>query len=164
MAHHDFPFLSMSFNMYFFVVELSYKIVLEKLILNKEIIYMAFGFFKKSEAADLIIKGGKIYTMDPDFPCAEAVACKGGTILAVGDTDAIEAFEDENTEVIDLEAGYMLPGLIDTYGHPVFKSFENTCLFLTEATNLESIITQIKGYVSKNQDKESYYHKLIAPW
>ena len=50
---------------------------------------MAFGFFKKTQAADIIFKNGNIYTHDPDFPWAEAVACTDGKITAVGDFDAM---------------------------------------------------------------------------
>ena len=45
---------------------------------------MAFGFFKKSETADTIFMGGRIYTQDSNLPWAEAVACKDGRVIAVG--------------------------------------------------------------------------------
>ena len=45
---------------------------------------MAFGFFKKNLAADLVLKNGKIITQDANLPQAEAVACKDGKIAAVG--------------------------------------------------------------------------------
>ena len=38
---------------------------------------MAFGFFKKVEAADLILHNGHVFTQNPELPWASAVACKG---------------------------------------------------------------------------------------
>ena len=46
---------------------------------------MAFGLFKKNIAADLVLKNGRIITQNADMPEAEAVACKDGKIIAVGD-------------------------------------------------------------------------------
>ena len=74
---------------------------------------MAFGLFKRNVAADTIIMGGKIYTQDLNLPWAEAVACKDGKIIAVGDYEALKDFEGRNTEFIYLENGIMLPGYID---------------------------------------------------
>ena len=53
---------------------------------------MAFGFFKKNLAADLVLKNGKIITQDANLPQAEAVACKDGKIAAVGSCEDIEIF------------------------------------------------------------------------
>ena len=63
---------------------------------------MAFGFFKKTQAADIIFHNGHIYTHDPDFPWAEAVACTDGKISAVGDFDAMDSFNGKHTELVDL--------------------------------------------------------------
>ena len=54
---------------------------------------MAFGFFKKAQTADIIFQNGHIYTHDPDFPWADAVACQDGLITAVGDFDAMEELD-----------------------------------------------------------------------
>ncbi len=108
---------------------------------------MAFGFFKKSETADTIFMGGKIYTQDSDLPWAEAVACKDGLILAVGDYEDLTEFEGKNTEIVDLEGGVMFPGYIDTCGHPVMNAFKKSCLFLSEG-DLEDTLAQISEYVA----------------
>ena len=48
---------------------------------------MAFGFFRKTETADLILHNGHVFTQNPELPWASAVACKGEEILAVGNFD-----------------------------------------------------------------------------
>ena len=48
---------------------------------------MAFGLFKKTKKADIIIYNGIIMTQNPDLPAAEAAAIRDGLIIAVGDSD-----------------------------------------------------------------------------
>ena len=114
---------------------------------------MAFGFFKKSEVADTIFMGGKIYTHNPDFPWVEAVACKDGLILDIGDYEDLSGLEGKKTEIVDLEGGVMLPGYIDTCGHPVLNAFKDTCLFLERGT-LENTLAQISEYAAKNRESD----------
>lgn len=108
---------------------------------------MAFGFFKKNEVADTIFIGGRIFTQDPDLPWAEAVACKEGRILAVGDYEDLSELKGKNTELIDLCGNVMLPGYIDTCGHPVMNAFKESCLFLMDG-DLENTLAQISEYAS----------------
>jgi predicted amidohydrolase YtcJ len=112
---------------------------------------MAFGFFKKNEVADTIFMGGKIFTQNYDFPWAEAVACRDGIVLAAGDYEDISEFEGKHTEVVDLNGRFLLPGYIDTCGHPSLKAFADSCLFLMNG-DLESIISQIADYAAENSD------------
>lgn len=114
---------------------------------------MAFGFFKKTETADIIFMGGKIYTQNTDMPWTEAVACKNGLILALGDYDDIKELEGKHTEIVDLEGGFMLPGLIETSGHPVLDTFKNSCLFLRRGTFDETLV-QISEYAAAQIDSE----------
>ncbi|MEL7655966.1 MAG: amidohydrolase family protein [Bacillota bacterium] len=115
---------------------------------------MAFGFFKKSEVADTIFMGGKIYTHDPEYPWADAVACKDGRILEVGDYESLSGeLEGKHTEVIDLNGRVMLPGYMDTCGHPVLNAFKDSCLFLKQGS-LEDILTQISEYANHNLEAE----------
>lgn len=117
---------------------------------------MAFGFFKKNEYADIIFMNGKIFTQNGDFPWVTAVACKDGKVLAIGDYDELSDFENDNTEIVDLEEGYMLPGFIDTCGHPVLRTFQDTCFFL-DGNNREEILLQISDYIGRNEEFETYF-------
>lgn len=86
---------------------------------------MAFGLFKKKETfADRIFYNAHVYTMDRNMPWVEAVAVKDGDILAVGNYDGMEALIGDDTEVVDLEGKYMLPGFIDIHHSPVMKMME----------------------------------------
>ncbi len=69
-------------------------------------------------AADLILLNGDIYTMEEDHPWASAVVVTGNTIIAVLDDAAeAEAYRGPDTEVIDLEGKFVVPGFIDGHVH-----------------------------------------------
>ena len=70
-----------------------------------------------STAADLILFGGPILTMEADQPRAEALAVAKGRILAVGDQSEVMALAGPNTERINLQGRTLLPGFIDAHGH-----------------------------------------------
>jgi predicted amidohydrolase YtcJ len=69
-------------------------------------------------AADGIYFGGPIITMDDKRPTAEAVAVKGGRIVAVGPRATVErAQKGPKTALVDLGGRTLLPGFIDAHGH-----------------------------------------------
>ena len=97
---------------------------------------MAFGFFKKREYADIVFQNGTIYTMDPDQPNAEAVACKGGIILTVGDDEDVDALIGPDTEVVDLEGQFLFPGFIKLRSALAQEAFADSCRLFPEWTGL----------------------------
>ncbi len=115
---------------------------------------MAFGFFKKTQAADIIFMNGKIYTHDPEFPWAEAVACTDGKITAVGDFDAMDNMTGRDTEVIDLEGKYLFPGFIDIHRSPVMKVFEGKYLDLTSCGSPEEICKKTAAWAKAHPQDE----------
>ena len=70
-----------------------------------------------SAAADLIVYGGPILTMEASQPRAEAIAIAGGEIVAVGDKAVVMAHAGPDTQKIDLAGRSLLPGFIDAHGH-----------------------------------------------
>jgi len=76
--------------------------------------------------ADLVLLDGKIVTVDPRDSIVEAVAIKGGKILAIGTTEGIKTLAGEGTEVVDLDGKTVLPGIIDSHTHP--SNLVNTLL------------------------------------
>lgn len=81
-----------------------------------------------SSHADLVLRDGRVYTMDSTTPDAEAIAVRGQHILAVGTNSEIDALVGDKTEVIDLNGQLVLPGLIDAHGH--YMSFGESLMGL----------------------------------
>ena len=66
---------------------------------------------------DLILHNAHIYTVDSTRPWAEAVACAGRQIIAIGSNDEVLALAGPKTQLIDVQAQLVLPGLIDAHVH-----------------------------------------------
>ena len=70
------------------------------------------------DAADTIYTGGEIVTVNDTQPSAEALAIKGGKILAVGTRSDVErTHKGANTKVVDLGGKALLPGFLDAHSH-----------------------------------------------
>jgi hypothetical protein len=70
------------------------------------------------EAADTIYTGGDIVTVNDRQPSAEALAVKGGKIVAVGTrADVEKTHKGTGTKVIDLAGRVLLPGFLDAHSH-----------------------------------------------
>jgi predicted amidohydrolase YtcJ len=67
--------------------------------------------------ADLVLRGGKIVTVDDTRPVVEAMAVTGDTIVAIGPDAEIQRLVGSATRVIDLKGALAIPGLIDAHAH-----------------------------------------------
>ncbi len=70
--------------------------------------------------ANLVLKNGAVYTVDPDRSWAQAIAISGGKIVYVGSNDGLEATVGAETVVVDLEGKMVLPGFVDAHAHPSY--------------------------------------------
>jgi predicted amidohydrolase YtcJ len=64
--------------------------------------------------ADLILRNGKIITVDREFSIKQAVAIRDGRFIAVGSDRDVRLFTGPSTRVIDLGGRTAIPGLIDS--------------------------------------------------
>ena len=67
--------------------------------------------------ADLILFNGRIYTLDPARPQAQAIAVGGNRILAVGDDADLRPLPRPGGQAVDLGGRTVIPGLIDAHIH-----------------------------------------------
>jgi predicted amidohydrolase YtcJ len=67
--------------------------------------------------ADTIYSGGNIVTVNALQPEAQAVAVRGGKIVAVGYRDEVMKLKGAKTRLIDLGGKTLLPGFVDPHGH-----------------------------------------------
>jgi predicted amidohydrolase YtcJ len=70
------------------------------------------------EAADIIYAGGDIVTVNDKQPNVEALAVKGGKIVAVGTRAEIERLhKGPATRIVDLAGKTLLPAFLDAHSH-----------------------------------------------
>ena len=70
-----------------------------------------------ASAADLVLTGGKIYTVDPARSTATALAVKNGKVVFVGSAADAQQWIGPGTKTEQLNGRLVLPGLIDSHIH-----------------------------------------------
>ncbi len=114
----------------------------------------AFGFAQNIEPADLVLRGGKVVTMDRAKPKAEALAVRGDVIVAVGTDKEIQPYIGKSTQVIDLTGKLALPGLIEGHGHFTAIGQARMNLNLMDARNWDEIVVMVSQAARKAQPGE----------
>ncbi|HTE34626.1 MAG TPA: amidohydrolase family protein, partial [Chryseolinea sp.] len=104
---------------------------------------------KKQDPADLVIKGGKIYTMDSSISVVEAVAIKNDRIVATGTDAIIEQFIGQGTKVIELDGRIATPGFIEGHGHLMGIGYNALDLDLLNVRNFDEMVNQVEEAVKK---------------
>jgi len=108
----------------------------------------------KKEPADLVLTNGKLVTVDEARPQAEALAVRGGTIVAVGSGKDIKPYIGDNTKVIDLGDRLAIPGFIDAHVHFTGIGQAKLSLDLRHVKNWDEILALILEAVSKARPGE----------
>ncbi|MBW2448193.1 MAG: amidohydrolase [Deltaproteobacteria bacterium] len=104
------------------------------------------------DRADLVFRGGGVYTLDADRPWAESVVVDGGKIIAVGSDADMAVHIGAGTDVIDLEGRMLLPGFQDSHTHPILgASLEPLCR-LDDATSEEAILEAVAVCARESSD------------
>ena len=94
-------------------------------------------------AADLVLRNGKIVTLDPAAPQAQAIAVTAGKIAAVGTDAQIARQIQPSTKVIDLGGHLAIPGFIEGHGHFTGLGAFKMSLNLREAKSWDQIVGMV---------------------
>jgi predicted amidohydrolase YtcJ len=65
---------------------------------------------------------GTVLTVDEARPTAEALAVADGKIVAVGSRADVDVWVGPDTEVVELDDGCVMPGLVEAHGHPLMEA------------------------------------------
>jgi len=104
--------------------------------------------------ADLVLRGGKVATVDPALGNAEAIAVNGYQITAVGGNDEISAYIGPDTEVIELNGRFAMPGFIEGHGHFFSLGESKRILDLNDVGNWSEVVSMVAVAVDKAQPGE----------
>jgi predicted amidohydrolase YtcJ len=86
---------------------------------------------RPQKPADLVLRNGRVVTVDPARPEAQAVAIQGDRIAAVGTDEEMARLIGPRTEVIDLGGKLAIPGFIESHGHFLDLGHAKTILDLS---------------------------------
>ncbi len=121
---------------------------------------IAFAAPLFSANADLILRNGKIVTVDGKFTIQQSVAIKGENIVAVGSDAAVRnAEQGPATKVVDLKGKTVLPGLVDSHVHAIEAGLSE---FRAPLPPLNSFAA-IQAYVQQQAAKTPKGEWIVVP-
>lgn len=103
----------------------------------------------------LALTGGRIYTQDAARPRAEALACVGNRIVAVGSNEEALAAAGPGAERLDLAGRAVVPGFVDAHFHLLGYSFDRQRARLDHAASI-SEIQRLVGAAAERVDPDAW--------
>lgn len=100
----------------------------------------------------MILKNGKITTMNSKKPKAQAVAILENKIIAVGTDKQVVRLAGKKTKTIDLHGKTVAPGFTDTHVHMLGFGSSLTSLNLRDATSIEEMKQKLLEQVKKTPE------------
>lgn len=101
--------------------------------------------YTQQQTAELVLVGGNIYTVDQARPRAEAIAMDAGRIVAVGSDKAISTYIGPETQVVDLQGKFAMPGFIEGHAHFMGLGESKMMLNLHQAKTWNEIVLQVEN-------------------
>lgn len=101
--------------------------------------------------ADMVVLGGKIYTVNKAQPEVEAVAVNGDKITFAGSEQDVQKYIGKNTRVVNLEGKTMFPGFIEGHGHFMGVGYNELNLDLMYVKSYDELIEKVKEAAGKAQ-------------
>ena len=128
-----------------------------RVILAACLVVAGCGQTEREPSADWVFEGGKVFTAEPDAPWAEAVAIKGGRIVYVGSSDGAQDLIGAETQVVDVGAGLLIPGLMDSHTHIFNGSYADVGVNLSLADTADKLAAALETIRDDNPGTAPVY-------
>jgi predicted amidohydrolase YtcJ len=112
---------------------------------------IALPLAAQEDPADLVLRNGKIVTVDPAKPEARALAARGGVIVKVGTDAQVAPLIGPSTRVIDLAGALAIPGFIEGHGHFMGIGEAELELKLGTMKNWDEILQAVKNAADESE-------------
>ena len=128
--------------------------MIKKLLLASAMVGLipAGAIAQSCKPADLVLKGGTVYTVNDLQPKAEAVAVLDKKIIYVGDNIGVERYACGDANIIELDGKTVFPGFIDSHVHVMRTGFREKTLNLQGINSLAEMLAATKKYADDNPD------------
>jgi len=105
--------------------------------------------------ADMVLRDGVVFAVDPARSWATGVAISDGRIVAVArDDDELDEWIEPHTEILSLDGRVVLPGFQDAHVHPPTAGLGLLRCNLHECENRASYLETIAAYAAEHPDEE----------
>jgi predicted amidohydrolase YtcJ len=102
--------------------------------------------------ATMILRNGRVYTVNNGQPWAEAIAVMDDKIVLVGGNEEIDRLSGESTAVIDARGKLVLPGFIDGHIHTSMAYQEVFWAGLGEADSMDGIASVVREHMDRHPE------------
>ncbi len=106
-----------------------------------------------SEAADLIVLGGTIHSVDDESPAPEAFAVRAGRFEYVGSAAGAMAQRGPATDVLDAGESTVLPGFVDAHLHLTNLGLALDGVDLTDARSFEEVVATTVTFARNSREQ-----------
>lgn len=103
-----------------------------------------------TNSATIVIKNGRVLTMNDQQPRATALALSGNRILAVGDWNDVAGFVGPATEIIDAGDATVMPGFNEGHMHIFGGSVGLVQLDLFGVKGFDALQAAVRRYAAEN--------------
>jgi predicted amidohydrolase YtcJ len=117
----------------------------------------------KVKPGKLALLNGKVYTVNPKMPWAEAVVVDSNTIVFVGSTSDAKKYIGDSTKVIDLNGKMVLPGFVESHMHLSLSNLLSQSVFLDANGIREQWLDVIRKTVKENPNKKYFLFLNFRP-
>jgi predicted amidohydrolase YtcJ len=124
-----------------------------------------------ASAADLVLRNGRILTLDPSQPEVQAIAIAGGKVVARGSNAQMASQITPATKVVDLGGRLATPGFIEGHGHFTGVGQARMALNLRNVNNWDDIVSMVAAaakeakpgewIVGRGWHQEKWDHKPV---
>ncbi len=96
-----------------------------------------------AQPADLVLTNGRIVTLDTSRPEAQAMAVRGGRVVALGSNEEMARYSA--ARIIDLKGALAIPGFIEGHGHFMGLGESKMNLNLRDARRWDDIVSMVRA-------------------
>ncbi|MBW2540829.1 MAG: amidohydrolase [Deltaproteobacteria bacterium] len=107
----------------------------------------------KPAAADVVLEGAAVYTVDAARTWAEAVAIRGEEIVYVGTNAGAARYVGPQTRVVKLAGKMLLPGFQDAHLHPLWAGIEQLHCMLYGLETEEAYVREVAKYAASHPEE-----------
>ena len=104
-------------------------------------------------SADIVLRGGTVYSMDAQGNRYSAIAIESDRIIAVGNDSDVALLIGETTKVIDLDGRVIFPGFIDTHIHTMDTLPLLNGVMLSPGQSADEVLAAIKQHAQTFPDQ-----------
>ena len=107
----------------------------------------------RTPSADMVVFG-RVWTGDPQQPWVGAVAIRGDTVLAVGDSAALVHYVGKETRRLDNGSAMVVPGFMDGHTHFLSGGYQLSSVDLRPATSPAEFVATLKSFAAERKPGE----------